>query len=71
MADHVVELASLHNLADADTLEVYSKVVPALREAFGQCDSGVGEGYCDFWIKHKDVEYKLVLTTARTLKAPS
>lgn len=65
MSDKSAELAAEYGLADADMLSVYSKIGEALRGAFGACDSGVGQGWCDFWVQHQGVEYKLVMKPHR------
>lgn len=70
MTDIVKELAAENNLADDDFLEMYSLVNVALKEKFPDAvDSGIGRGWCDFWIKRGDVEYKLVMKPHRSLKA--
>lgn len=69
--EKVCELASESNFNDADFIEIYRKVGDALKEAFGLVDSGMGGGWCDFWIRHGDVEYKIVMKPHRSLKAMS
>lgn len=67
MSDKVCELAAEAKLNDADMLELYSKVREALA-AIGSVDSGIGGGWCDFWIQHNGIEYKLVMKPHRVLK---
>ena len=73
MTDKVSDLAAEHNLNDADMIDLYSAVSEALREKFadGAVDSGMGGGWCDFWIRFRGVEYKLVITPHRNLGAAS
>lgn len=69
MSDPVADLAAEHNLNDSDMIELYSFVSEALRQKFydGTVDSGMGAGWCDFWIRFRGVEYKLVMTPHRVL----
>lgn len=70
--DRVCDLAEEAGLADADLLTVYRKIREAIGVAFnGDVDSGVGGSWCDFWVRHDGVEYKLVLKPHRCLKVPS
>lgn len=70
--DLVCEVAKEANLNDADMIDLYSFVSEALRQKFvdGTVDSGMGGGWCDFWIRFRGVEYKLVMTPHRNLAAP-
>lgn len=71
MSDIVSERALEHGLADADLLEVRDKVLRGLYTEWEFIDSGVGGGACDFWVRLRDVEYKLVLKPHRLLKKAS
>lgn len=72
LSKQVCDLAGESGLADDAMLAMYSKVHAALRQAFGDTsvDSGVGGGWCDFWVKEGDVEYKLVMKPHRNLGRP-
>lgn len=65
----VCDLASGENLNDDAFIEMYRRVGDALSGAFGKVDSGMGGGWCDFWLRAGDVEYKLVLKPHKALKA--
>jgi hypothetical protein len=67
-AGAVATLAVANGLADADMMGMYKKVRAALADAFGDVDSGVGSGQCDFWIQHEGVEYKIVATPHKLLR---
>lgn len=69
--DRVCELASEGNINDDAMLGTFKKVADALSAAFGPTglDTGMGAGWCDFWVRDGDVEYKLVMTPRRNLTA--
>lgn len=72
--DRVSELATeLLPHADADLLGVYSQINEALVVAFGKTnvDSGTGGTWCDFWVRHGGIEYKLEMKPHRSLGKPS
>jgi hypothetical protein len=70
--NRVCELASEDRLNDDVMLGVFTKVADALVGAFGPTgvDTGMGGGWCDFWIRDGDVEYKLTMNVHRSLAKP-
>lgn len=71
MSDIVNEMAADSGLADRDMLAARSRVMAALGSEFSGVDSGVGAGYCYFWVRHGDVEYRLTMVPVRSLKVAS
>ena len=67
----VVELAAESGLADKGFLDIYYRVCKALATEFGATAfSGVGQGFADVGFDVGDVQYKIVLTEYKSLKAP-
>lgn len=59
--------------ADKDMMGVYATITQLLCEAYGKTnvDSGTGGTWCDFWVRHGGIEYKLEMKPIRSLVKPS
>lgn len=70
--ERVCDLAAESNLNDDHMISVYSRVVRALAAEFGPTavDSGMGGGWCDFWLRDDNIEFKLVMKPHKGLGKP-
>lgn len=71
--ERVCDLAAEAGLNDDDMIRLYGRISNALSTEFGpgKVDSGMGGGWCDFWIRDGGMEYKLVMKPHRSLGKPS